>query len=144
MENTPVIVRSFNFTNEYDNEELHHFRCRLYQKNQDYDAAVYENDFEVWIAGKDVAKFLKYVDTNDAIHQFVKEKYRMKYKQFQSVCRNQILNINPNTIFINRHGVDGLSKNSSYARKIFLNNLMQSIFEIRKYNPNFDDDLQTI
>lgn len=141
--NTPVIIRYFNFKNEKGSEEIASFRCRLYQKEDyciSYGSRLTEDDFYVWIAGKDVAKFLKFVDTNDAVHQFVDEKYRKKYKDF-STGGNQQMKINGETIFINSAGIDMLIKNCSFKlRNEFIKDVIQKIYETRKYNPHFDDD----
>lgn len=64
-----------------------------------------EGDWDVFIKGSQIAKYLEYVDTDQAIHDHVDNENKYKYSKlcefFDSVKNTGLKNIHSSTTFVN-------------------------------------------
>lgn len=81
-----------------------------------------ENDWDVWVKGIEVAKFLEYVDTKQAIKIHIEKENKMSFSnlcdEYESITSE--VRIDPQTIFINMSGFMNLIHGSKkkFAQKI--------------------------
>jgi hypothetical protein len=123
----------------------HKFTC-FYIKNDD-------DEWDVWVKGSEVAKFLGYSIPKDAIRDNVESKNKMTFLQImQSINKQdyQINRIDKQTIFINKEGLCSLVISSKKSKSIdFAKFLNIPIYHKRTYHEieifkALDDFFETI
>ncbi len=106
-------------------------------------------DGKIWIRGKDVALYLDYKRTDDAIRKHVNETEKITLEKLEILCPPQfaggIKNNEKNTIYITIDGLTELALKSKKAeaedlRKFIIKVLLPSVFNNGYYNIELDLD----